>query len=730
LLSAYTWKATHSLIFPLLGKNLKEFMSKERPEQLQSDASIFAALAHLSLGLEHVHNSIAKFVKLELIGCHHDLKPDNIFLNGESFVLADFGLSTFEDISHDSKTTRKIAGTSYSAPECEDISNADFTKGRVGRESDVWAFGCIIAEMLTYVSLGPTGVDDFRKKRVFTMQDIWTFSSFHCGNCPNPEVDAWLSTLETSATTSRRTLVQLIRRMLQINPAHRPNISDVAIELQAIALQEKIYPIDKLFNTLCEKVKNEEEVATLFVEHARYRSWKEICGITEDKQQNAFENFQDLEFDACLDILSKCQDTLEEIMYQLPDKDHTHLFLPLRHLNGRLQQLLPSRLREELQTRLVQNTIVATRDHRLLGKTQQALESDPYSLSASKLVKVKLMTEVAEESWQQSDDGPRLDVEMAFVHLEKDLEHHRLGRISTPDPEIKHHVLIEWIHYGTQVLPETEARKRTQRVEAVARLLHSIPHPPGFRLLRCSNFFHDPAESRFGLAFDFPSMSLEDKCSEANSVTCLSELLVRSKTDQSLRPPLGERFRLAQALTSSLSEFHKAGWLHRSISPHNIVFFQSDGASTAHGDPYVIGFSHSRPNHLNEFTEGPGDECRDYQHPEYITYPQRYKINFDYYSLGIVLLEIAHWKQLSKLTAGSNWKVLSPANFRLALIKQAKSSSLIHTMGTRYCQAIVACLGGPTRLLGDGGFDGSGDVIQLQRNFQSLVVDELAKCSA
>jgi hypothetical protein len=118
-----------------------------------------------------------------------------------------------------------------------------------------------------------------------------------------------------------------------------PNVSDVAIELQAIALQQKMYPIDKLFNTLCEKVKTEEEVATLFVEHARYRIWKETRGITEDKTLDTFNNFQGLEFDACLNILnnlSQYQDTLREILYRLPNKDYTHLFLPLRHLNGRL----------------------------------------------------------------------------------------------------------------------------------------------------------------------------------------------------------------------------------------------------------------------------------------------------------------------------------------------------------------------------------------------------------
>jgi hypothetical protein len=148
----------------------------------------------------------------------------------------------------------------------------------------------------------------------------------------------------------------------------------------------------------------------------------------------------------------------------------------------------------------------------------------------------------------------KVAVEMEFVHLEKGLEHHHLGRINTPVPDIDRYVLIEWLCYDTQVLPETEARKW---VEAVAWLRNSIPRHSGFRLLRCSNFFHDPGNSRFGLGFDFPSsMSLENTYS---GVTCLSELLIRSRADQSLRLPLGERFKLAQALASSMQEFHMAG---------------------------------------------------------------------------------------------------------------------------------------------------------------------------
>jgi hypothetical protein len=56
---------------------------------------------------------------------------------------------------------------------------------------------------------------------------------------------------------------------------------------------------------------------------------------------------------------------------------------------------------------------------------------------------VKLMTEVAEECWHKSGDVPMLDVDMELIHLEKTLEHHHLGRISTSTADRHREVLIE-----------------------------------------------------------------------------------------------------------------------------------------------------------------------------------------------------------------------------------------------------------------------------------------------
>jgi serine/threonine protein kinase len=191
-------------------------------------------------------------------------------------------------------------------------------------------------------------------------------------------------------------------------------------------------------------------------------------------------------------------------------------------------------------------------------------------------------------------------------------------------------------------------------MKAVAQLLNSIPHPPGFRLLRCSNFFHDPETSRFGLVFELPfPVLISEELLKCGGITTLSKLLAHSKDNHDLKvPSLGQRFRLAQTLASAIGEFHKVGWLHRRISPHNIVFPQIDGCPD-YDNPYLTGFSHSRRDSSNEFTEGPGQQHQNYQHSGYIKKPQRYRAEFDFYSLGIVLLEIARWQLLDHFTRGT-----------------------------------------------------------------------------
>jgi hypothetical protein len=67
--------------------------------------------------------------------------------------------------------------------------------------------------------------------------------------------------------------------------------------------------------------------------------------------------------------------------------------------------------------------------------------------------------------------------------------------------------------------------------------------------------------------------------------------------------------------------------------------------------PYLVGLRHSRPDERATFTEGPpsDEDIKGYQHPQHLKNNLRYSISFDYYSLGILLLEIGLWLPLTAI---------------------------------------------------------------------------------
>lgn len=140
---------------------------------------------------------------------------------------------------------------------------------------------------------------------------------------------------------------------------------------------------------------------------------------------------------------------------------------------------------------------------------------------------------------------------------------------------------------------------------------------------------------------------------------------------------------------------------------------------------FLRGFLHSRLNEERAVTEGStlDPEMLDYQHPDYLQglnrNSWRYLPRFDYYSLGIVLLEIGLWTSLKNMTKG--WKG-TPEEMREKLL------SLVPRLGPRagasYRDAVISCLTGSFT-------DAQGeDSMALRLSFKSLVVDQLDQCRA
>ena len=157
------------------------------------------------------------------------------------------------------------------------------------------------------------------------------------------------------------------------------------------------------------------------------------------------------------------------------------------------------------------------------------------------------------------------------------------------------------------------------------------------------------------------------------------------------RPSLDQVFDIAKKLVNVVLTMHKANWLHKNISSYNIIFFPSELRSIAEAmtEPYFIGFGYSRLNLETAFTQGP-DEQLEYQHPEYLKGLKRFCQEHEYYSVGLVLLELGLWLPLEVITRDIFG---SPADM-LKVLMETEVPKLKTCMGSAYEDAVIACLKG------------------------------------
>lgn len=105
-----------------------------------------------------------------------------------------------------------------------------------------------------------------------------------------------------------------------------------------------------------------------------------------------------------------------------------------------------------------------------------------------------------------------------------------------------------------------------------------------------------------------------------------------------------------------------------------------------------------------------------------------YRPEFDYYSLGVLLLEIGCWKPLSSLVASKSFKGISNHEFRRRLVEK-RLPQVEQEMGATFTDATRACLEsdfsqhtGPVHLAATGSHSA------LYAAFQASVVDRIGDC--
>jgi len=77
---------------------------------------------------------------------HHDLKPANILISGDSVMISDFGLARTED---DTSSDRVRGNPLYLAPEIWQAMDNEGMKGLIDTKADVFSLGVILYQMIT-----------------------------------------------------------------------------------------------------------------------------------------------------------------------------------------------------------------------------------------------------------------------------------------------------------------------------------------------------------------------------------------------------------------------------------------------------------------------------------------------------------------------------------------------------------------------------------------------------
>ncbi|KAJ9133115.1 Serine threonine protein kinase [Coniochaeta hoffmannii] len=304
-------------------------------------------------------------------------------------------------------------------------------------------------------------------------------------------------------------------------------------------------------------------------------------------------------------------------------------------------------------------------------------------------------------------------------------------------------VWVEWKEYERQKPGDPSPPKEViiERVRKLAALLHHTPKPDAFRTPHCLGFFdkaspptdgnaeEDALDFRLGLIFERPS---DESLDASLPPVSLHELLVSER-----KPPVTQRVRLALAISNCLLYLHAVNWLHKGLRSHNIVFFRTTRGQVDYSKPYLSGFDFSRPARPEEMTDIPGDDAEYdlYRHPQaQSTNPgerPRFKKSFDIYSLGVLLVELAHWDTIDRVLKIN----LSVARTRPSIALRLKSNLLTTdmmaaigaAMGEVYEKAARICISGGESLgLEDGDDETDGAVAaKLSVAFYENVVREL-----
>ncbi|KAL0270647.1 UNVERIFIED_CONTAM: hypothetical protein PYX00_007992 [Menopon gallinae] len=225
LLDVFGHRSNVSLVFDFMDTDL-EIIVKDTSIVL-TPANIKAYILMTLQGLEYMHSNWF---------LHRDLKPNNLLVNSEGVLkLGDFGLAKFYG-SPNRVYTHQVVTRWYRSPELL------FGARMYGDGVDMWAVGCILAELLLRVPFLPGESDLDQLTKIFQALGTPTEENWPGMNgLPDfiqfkPSPGTPLREIFTAATDD---LLYLLSKLLAICPSERCSASEA---LQMEYFRNKPYP--------------------------------------------------------------------------------------------------------------------------------------------------------------------------------------------------------------------------------------------------------------------------------------------------------------------------------------------------------------------------------------------------------------------------------------------------------------------------------------------------------
>jgi Prion-inhibition and propagation len=280
----------------------------------------------------------------------------------------------------------------------------------------------------------------------------------------------------------------------------------------------------------------------------------------------------------------------------------------------------------------------------------------------------------------EASPEPQLEIPLSELRTDADADPSDLGLCLALWRT--YHAVVEWKYYEANEGLQLGSLFATsiKRIHRLVQLLAHPSKPKGFQVLDCIGYTHDQFHARLGIFFCIlegskAPVTWEIQTSKSKIWINLADLI------EQRMPLLGHRMQLALTLTKSMIQLHATGWLHKGYESRSVIFFldnmpdrtnetgecQDTETSLALPvdirQPKIVGSKYSRPRNNAGLSKNNASfwigRHEAYIHPVYLASLRsntdlesspmnRFKAEYDMFSLGRVLLEIDLWRRLTE----------------------------------------------------------------------------------